>query len=285
MLAELVRRSPAAWRGAQDAARYGQTPLLVKLLDAADHLSVQVHPADGDPALGEGESGKPEAWIVLEADPGAGLFLGFAEGVDQAAVEGCIAGSGALDELMQFVPVSPGDAFVIAAGTPHAIGAGVTLVEPQLVRPGRRGVTYRFWDWNRRYDASGRRDPNGTGRELHLRRSLEVTRWDAPRGAEFVATCRSAPLALAGAGQTGMTRERVVDWPWFVVERWAGTGRLDVAATARLTAITCVHGRLEAATAAGELVLRGGESGVVPAAAGALELTGRDALAFATTTA
>ena len=53
------------------------------------------------------------------------------------------------------VPVTTGDFFVVPAGTPHAIGGGIVLVEPQRVLPGRRGVTYRYWDWNRRYDASG----------------------------------------------------------------------------------------------------------------------------------
>jgi len=282
-LADLVAADPVAWLGEGDAARYGQTPLLVKLLDAADPLSVQVHPADGDPALAAGESGKPEAWIVLEAEEGAGLHLGFVEGVDREAVERCIAAGGRLDELMQFVPVAPGDAFVIAAGTPHAIGAGVTLVEPQLVRPGKRGVTYRYWDWNRRYDGAGRPDPAGSPRQLHLQRSLEVTTWSAPRGEAFVATCRSAPVLLAQG--EGMRRERVVDWPWFLVERWQGRGGLTVEASDRMTAITCVAGSLELASDAGPLVLVGGQSGVVPAAAGPLELRGEDLLAFATTTA
>ena len=280
-LAQLVEGDPVAWLGESDAARYGQTPLLVKLLDAADNLSVQVHPADGDPALGPGESGKPEAWIVLEAEPGAGLYLGFADGVDRGAVERCIAEGAALDALMQFVSVSAGDAFVIAAGTPHAIGAGVTLVEPQLVRPGKRGLTYRYWDWNRRYDDAGRPDPAGQPRELHVRRSLEVTTWSAPRGEAFVQTCRSAAVAIE-AGP--MRRDRVVDWPWFVVERWEGTGKLTVGASDRMTAITCARGRVEVTTVAGAMVLRGGESGVVPAASGDLSVVGEEALAFATMT-
>ena len=284
-LEELVRADPVAWLGERDAARYGQTPLLVKLLDASDNLSVQVHPADGDPALADGESGKPEAWVILEAEPDAGIYLGFRQGVDRGDVERCITKGGALDELMQFVPVAAGDAFVIAAGTPHAIGAGVTLVEPQLVRPGRRGVTYRFWDWNRRYDASGRLDPAGSPRELHLRRSLEVTSWSGPRGAAFVAACRRVATMPVGGRDGGMRRERVVDWRWFVVERWEGTGVLAVPSPGRMTAVTCVGGRVEVATAGGTLVLKMGESGVVPAAAGALAVTGKDALAFATTTA
>ena len=69
--------------------------------------------------------------------------------------------SGDASALLRFVPVAPGDFFTIGPGTPHAIGPGLTLVEPQQVLPGRRGLTYRYWDWNRRYDAEGRPDPQG----------------------------------------------------------------------------------------------------------------------------
>src|SRR5262245_61367779 len=87
-LAERIAADPMSWLGRDVAARYGgQTPLLVKLLDAADHLSLQVHPTDGDPALAAGESGKPEAWVVLDVDPGCGLYLGFREGVERRDVE------------------------------------------------------------------------------------------------------------------------------------------------------------------------------------------------------
>jgi mannose-6-phosphate isomerase len=272
-LAELIASHPEAWLGAGDAARFGSTPLLVKLLDAADNLSVQVHPADGDPALGAGESGKPESWIILDAEPGAGLYLGFRDGIDRPDVEGCIASGGALDQLMSFVPVAAGDAFVIAAGTPHAIGAGVTLVEPQYVAPGRRGITYRFWDWNRLYD--------GAPRELHVARSLEVTSWDEPRGDAFVQRCRAAPTLV---GETSVKHECVVDWPWFVVDRISGTGDLDTDACGTMLAVTCVSGSVVIDGARGRLQLRGGESGVVPAVAASLSWTCADALVITTRT-
>jgi mannose-6-phosphate isomerase len=271
-LACLIDAEPVAWLGAADHARYGQLPLLVKLLDAADNLSVQVHPADGDPALAQDESGKPEAWVVIDAEPGAGLYLGFLDGIGREQVTACLERGERLDALMQFVEVSPGDAFVIAAGTPHAIGAGVTLLEPQLVRPGRRGLTYRFWDWNRRYDANGRRDDAGEPRQLHVDRSLEVTTWgQAP-------PCRSEPELL------GPGRERVIDWRWFDVERWRGDASFTIPNRARLLALTCVEGELTVEGATGAMTLRAGQSGVVPAVAGALEVATNGALAFATAT-
>jgi mannose-6-phosphate isomerase len=278
-LSEHLAEAPAAWLGEAVAARFGgQTPLLVKLLDAASHLSVQVHPADDDPALAPGESGKPEAWIVLDAAPGAGLYLGFRDGVSQQDVARCLADGGAMDALMSFVPVTPGDAFVIAAGTAHAIGAGVTLIEPQLVTPGRRGLTYRFWDWNRRYDANGQLDPRGKARDLHVERSLAVTDFTR-QGDALVAACRSLPKGL---GEGPVTRRALVDWPFFVCEEWRGTGRLDVPAAGTLLALTCTRGSLEVTGRTGTLRLRCGESGVVPAVAGALAAVAEDAVVFAT---
>ena len=154
-----------------------ESTLLLKLLDAAEPLSVQIHPADDYAGLTAGQSGKPEAWYVLARDPGAGLFLGFKPGVTEARVARALAESEDVSALMHFVQVEPGDFFVIDAGTPHAIGAGVMLVEPQRVLPGWSGVTYRYWDWNRRYDAHGRADPSGEARELHVAHALAVTDW------------------------------------------------------------------------------------------------------------
>ena len=98
--------------------------------------------------------------------------MGFKPGIGRDQVQRCIETDGELNELMNFVEVEVGDAFYIDAGIPHAIGRGVTLLEPQTITPGCRGVTYRFWDWNRRYDANGALDPAGEPRPLHVQRSL-----------------------------------------------------------------------------------------------------------------
>jgi len=279
LLSEAIAADPVGWLGEAIATQHGgQTPLLVKLLDADDDLSVQVHPADGDPALTPGESGKPEGWIVLDAREGAGLYLGFQDGVGRGDVEACLAGGGALDRLMNFVPVAGGDAFVIDAGTAHAVGAGVTLIEPQYVTPGCRGVTYRFWDWDRRYDAGGRRDPAGQPRALHVARSLAVTRWDRGSGVDFVARCRATPTTVT---EGAVRRARLIDWPWFVTERWEGTGALEVAPVGTLIALTAVAGEGTIDSAAGPISIRRGQSAVVPASAGALtvQATGLDLFA------
>ncbi|MSP24345.1 MAG: hypothetical protein EXR75_04115 [Myxococcales bacterium] len=278
LLAELIGAEPLGWLGARAVERYGpETALLVKLLDAADHLSVQVHPSFGDAALAADESGKPEAWVVLAADPGAGLYLGFQDGVAEREVEACIGGGGALDQLMNFVPVAPGDAFVIDAGTPHAVGCGVTLLEPQIVCPGKRGLTYRYWDWNRRYDASGRLDASGAPRELHLARSLAVTDWPRGTGAGFIASCRAQGHALGDSS----LRRVVIDWRWLEVEEWRGTGSFIYDGPGALEALVCVAGEVTITTELGTLRLACGESGVVPAATRALEVSAHGAHVFA----
>lgn len=277
LLSDAIATDPVGWLGPLVAGRHGgQTPLLIKLLDADDALSVQVHPADGDPALADDESGKPEGWIVLDARPGAGLYLGFKQGVRRDDVARCLAkhtNQEPLDALMNFVPVTAGDVFVIAAGTVHAIGAGVTLVEPQFVAPGRRGVTYRLWDWNRRYDLHGRRDPAGQPRELHVARSLAVTDWSRGGGEAFVTSCRARAVRLEDGP---VTRTRLIDWPWFITERWRGTGTLRVAGSGTMLALTAVAGAATIQTPAGAISLRRGQSAVVPAKAGAIELDARD---------
>jgi mannose-6-phosphate isomerase len=244
-LDEVLRADPALL-GAE--AALGSTALLVKLVDAADDLSVQIHPLDADPALAPDESGKPEAWYIIDSEPGAGLYLGFREGVSRAEVEHAIDESGAVDELMTFVPVAPGDVFLIEPGTAHAIGAGVLLLEPQRVSPGKRGLTYRYWDWNRRYDALGRRDPNGNPRALHRERALEVTRWSGPRGDALVDRIRhrAGPGAIDGeallellASAGGPLRSDV-----FRLQRLTGSGGVELAPEDRLRSLTVLDGRL-----------------------------------------
>ncbi len=270
-----IAGDPVGWLGPAVAARYGgELPLLVKILDAGADLSVQVHPAADDPDLAPGESGKPEAWIILEADPGSGIYLGFRQGVTRARVAAALESGQPLDALLNFVPVAPGQVYEVTAGTVHAIGAGVTLVEPQHVTPGLRGVTYRLWDWGRRYDEAGRQDPAGRPRPLHITRALAVTNWDAPRGQAFVDACRREPQRLDGAGG-GLEGWHLMRNPYFSAERWCGTGRASLAMR-ELLGLVCIAGEARLNTAAGELRLPAGQSAVVPAACDRVDLEGMD---------
>lgn len=275
-LAELLASDPRGWLGARAASRYGaSTPLLVKLLDAADDLSVQIHPSNDYAGLAAGESGKPESWYVVERVPGAGLYLGLQDGVSRQDVERALRGGGDVSAMLNFVPVEPGDFFVIDAGTVHAIGKGVTLVEPQVVWPGKRGVTYRFWDWNRRYDAQGRLDPAGAPRALHVEHALAVTPWDGPRGAAFVDSVRARPTAVA----TGAARhDRYHRSDVLAVDRVAGTGTVRFETGDELWGLTVVGGTVRI----GALTVPRGVSAVLPAAAGTVNLELVDAQAILT---
>jgi len=246
-LADVIARDPEGWLGAE--APLGGSPLLVKLLDAATPLSVQIHPADDDPALGPGESGKPESWLVVEADEGAGLYLGLAPGVDEASMRRAIEHGDDVSALLPFVPVEPGDFFLIEAGTPHAIGGGVTLVEPQRVLPGKRGLTYRYWDWNRRYDAEGRPDDNGEPRALHVDDALRVTRWALPRGEALLPEVRvrsGAPALEAPASLRLLCgpSDAPLSSTTLEVAVLSGTGPLVLGASLGFRALTVIAGAL-----------------------------------------
>lgn len=279
-LADVIAAAPEAWLGQAVTQRYHrQTPLLVKLLDAAENLSVQVHPSDDDPHLQADESGKPESWIILHAAPGAGLYLGFRQGVREEDVAACLQEGGRLDALMNFVPVQPGDTFQIEAGTPHAIGRGLTLIEPQHVTPGKRGITYRFWDWNRLYDPQGRRDPAGRPRPLHLERSLAVTRWEGPQGEALVSRCRAHRKTLAAGA---LRHERMVSWAWFHVDRLSGSGRWRWVLPDSMIALTAVSGAAAILYGGEETALRRGQSMVIPACIDEVTVIGQATQLFAT---
>jgi len=149
-------------------------PLLVKLLDSTTPLSVQLHPNDAEAlrleGTGEGKLGKTEAWIILEAEPGAEVIHGLAPGVDAAEFYRRMqeVGGGKLDpqeerDWFRWVAVRAGDVVFVPAGTIHALGAGVVLAEVQQ----NSDITYRIYDW-------GRQDQGGNTRDLHIDKAIQV---------------------------------------------------------------------------------------------------------------
>ncbi|MEK7358477.1 MAG: type I phosphomannose isomerase catalytic subunit [Bdellovibrionota bacterium] len=131
---------------------------VVKIIDAAEPLSVQVHPNDEWAAKLENSKGKTECWLILDSKPGAGVYLGLREGVDPSEYEAELKLNHSVEKFLNFIETKRGDFFVVPAGTVHAIGGGVTLLEVQQAS----GITYRLWDWGR------------LGRELHLDKGLKV---------------------------------------------------------------------------------------------------------------
>lgn len=141
-------------------------PLLIKYIDAAEDLSVQVHPDDKLAQERYGMNGKTEMWYVIEADEGAGLYVGFKEGVTREQYCDAVE-AGTVDQLLRFYPVKKGELYFIPAGTVHAIGKGVLLAEIQQPSD----VTYRIFDWNRV-------DDQGNSRELHVDEALDAIHFD-----------------------------------------------------------------------------------------------------------
>lgn len=138
-------------------------PLLIKVLDAADDLSVQVHPNDEEAMRIEGERyGKTECWYVVEAEEGAELILGHSAETKQQLTDKIEHGE--WDELLRRQPVKAGDFVFVPSGTIHAIGKGIVILETQQ----SSDTTYRVYDFDRTDDA-------GNARELHLNQAIEVT--------------------------------------------------------------------------------------------------------------
>ena len=138
-------------------------PMLVKLIDAKQDLSVQVHPSDAYALEHENSFGKTEMWYIVEAEKGAGIYLGFKKDVTQEEYEAAIANN-TLTELLNFFEVKAGDCYFIPSGTIHAIGTGCLICEIQQ----NSNLTYRVYDY-------GRRDKEGNLRELHVEKALKVT--------------------------------------------------------------------------------------------------------------
>ena len=198
-LLDLIRSEPERMLSpAYVKASGANCDILIKLVNAAQPLSVQVHPADDDPNLKPGECGKPESWLILQAEPGAGVYLGFSKALAKEKLSKLLYEGGDLKPFLQFVPVKEGDFFEIEPGVIHAIGSGVTLFEPQRVRTGKAGKTYRFWDWSRRYNADGSlNSKTGTPRELHIEEGLRIIDPSKQVGIPYVASLRRRPIEVS----------------------------------------------------------------------------------------
>ncbi len=150
-LRDLVRSHGSELLGEVAPTSWGGFPLLVKHLDAGQHLSVQVHPPQAVAARYAGAHAKSEAWVVVEAEPGAELFLGVREGVDLDQLDHAF-GTPAIVELLGSRPARVGDVHDIPAGLLHALSAGVVVAEPQTPSD----TTYRLYDWTQEYHRAPR---------------------------------------------------------------------------------------------------------------------------------
>ena len=194
--------------------------LLVKYIFTSEKLSVQVHPSDAETeANGLGRQGKDECWLIIAADPGARLGIGFERHLDAETLRAA-ALDGSIEDLLSWYSPVAGDFFSIPAGTVHTIGAGLSMVEIQQ----NSDITYRLYDY-------------GRDRPLHLDAGLAVAR------GEPYAEGLHRRLAAG-------TSEQLVDGPCFRLDRVAGAPAAAVAAR-------YAQGPLLAIPLAGEVVVRG----------------------------
>lgn len=161
---ELVRLFPEFIFGTEKTKPFPQKfPLLLKLIDANELLSVQVHPDDEKAKeLGEKDSGKTEMWYILDAKPNSFLYIGLKKNVKKEHLLREIQHHGDIDRLLNKIYIKPGEHYLIPAGTVHAIGPGILLAEIQQ----NSNITYRLFDWNRV-------DSNGKSRGLHIEKAFQ----------------------------------------------------------------------------------------------------------------
>ena len=178
-------------------------PILTKIIDACDSLSVQVHPGDAYAQRVEHQpNGKTECWYVLRAEPDAQLVIGWTRDTTREEYERRVA-DGSLGEILRHVPIKAGDAFYIPAGMLHAIGAGIVIFETQQASD----LTYRIFDWNRL-------GPDGKARPLHVQKAADVLNYEAGT---------SNALSELAYAYEGFQRTALVADSHFVVERVIAT--------------------------------------------------------------
>jgi mannose-6-phosphate isomerase len=251
-LRSLRERYGAALLGTRGVAgSTGDFPLLFKLLDCGDDLSVQVHPSDEYEGLPPGELGKTEMWVVLEAEPGAQVVYGLKPGTTPESFAQAVHEGRTMDAL-RTMEVQTGDVLYVPSGTIHALGKGLLVAEIQQ----SSDTTYRVYDYNRL-------GLDGKPRELHVEHALRVTDYGEPPA--------PAHPAVPAPGQW----QAIVTSPFFVVSQGRCEGSWSQASSPEsFQTIMVLEGEGAIAWDGGRTDLRAGAVVLVPAALGTYELTG-----------
>ncbi len=230
------------WGPALVGNRWGDAddfPLLVKLIDAREHLSVQVHPTPAFAAAHLEAKVKTESWFVIAAEPGAELYLGLAPNADRAAGARAVS-AGHVPEVLRAVPAVPGECHHLPSGTIHALGAGVLVAEVQSPSD----TTFRLYDWTEEYG----RPP----RELHIDAALDSIETDPP-----------PPPSRVPPGD-GMVD--LVTTDRYVLRSARGLSSIALQA-ATCTVVMCLDGVVSIDHAGSSLALTKGSTAIVPASA------------------
>lgn len=238
--------------------KYGdEFPLLIKLIDADDNLSIQVHPDDALAAERHNAFGKTEMWYVVGHEPGAELYLGFNQPVDRDKYIEYLD-SGRLAELLTSYKVKDGDAYFIPAGSIHAIGRGLLIAEIQQTSD----ITYRVFDWNRTDPATGQ------GRELHTALALDAI--DYSQHTDYDVTHAAVPNRAV----------TLKNCPYFHTNtiEVSGTLERDYVEIDSFIIYICLDGALEIRSEAGTESIKKGETVLLPAVLADVTLSGEGRL-------
>jgi mannose-6-phosphate isomerase len=259
-LRELIERDARAILGQlPQLTPHGRFPLLLKLIDAADILSVQVHP-DDDCArrLGEPDVGKTEMWHVIQADKGGELVCGLQPDVTPDKLRDSVV-AGTVERLMLHYAASEGLSLLVPAGAVHAIGRGVMLAEIQQ----NSDLTYRLYDWSRG-------DPQGNPRALHLDKAFDAIHFgvEPPKPAQSLDyDCDGARCSVLAA------------CPYFAAESIELNGQFHRLTNRRSFHILLVkNGTIQVAAGEDVAILAHGESVLVPGKSWLFELSGKGAV-------
>lgn len=226
------------------AASFPYFPLLIKLIDACDRLSLQVHPDDEYAMRVEGEYGKTEMWYVVDCDEGASLIYGLTKSIDKAEFERRIRNN-TIEEVCNFVPVKKGDVFFIPAGTLHAIGKGILIAEVQQ----NSNTTYRVSDY-------GRLGADGKPRALHVEKAIDVTKTEPP----------TMPYGAVGEvrEENGVRIRNLAECPLFTAEQVTLVGEYTIDSDG-FVSIVVLSGILEVKWSGGSFEMKKGQSVLIPA--------------------
>jgi mannose-6-phosphate isomerase len=231
------------------AGRFRRFPLLLKFLDAQEMLSVQVHPSDAHKdLLPPGETGKAEAWVVLEAGTESRICAGLKPGITERDLRRAIANGGVADQLRCFTP-KPGDAIFIPAGTVHSLGGDIVVFEVQQ----NSDVTFRLYDWNHVDAKTGQR------RELQVDQALACV--------DF-AHCAGGLVKPAVEAATPVCRERLFHCEQFRLWRLRGHSPFTVGAAGLPRVLVCTAGAGRVEDDSGAYKVGPGDVFLLPAAIG-----------------
>lgn len=253
-LEQLIEKYKESLLGTASVKKYGDNfPLLIKIIDANDRLSVQVHP-DDEYARSRGEkNGKNELWYIIDAKPGAKLIYGVRDGVTKEGFCAAVK-NGTVAQTLREVPVAPGDALFIPAGTVHAILEGILIAEIQQ----NSNTTYRIYDW-------GRVGKDGKPRELHIDKALDVINF-GPQ-----------PDMVSSKAEGG--RRTILRSEFFNIDEIWLDGRFESTTTGKTFYVLMnLTGKAAIHYDGGETDLERGDTVLIPACLGKFELEGQSKL-------